>query len=83
MSTDSVWSFESEAEETASYILSQDIELAQTTEAPELIDEIRSYFEDESWESIQKKLSVECSVWYVWWMAGVQRFMQKRARTHV
>lgn len=40
----------------------------------ESIKQIRALWDNESWESIMKKVSVEGSVWYVWWMDGVCAF---------
>jgi hypothetical protein len=42
---------------------------------PDWIAKIRSLWDGESWESIQKKSQVEESTWYVWWMDGVRAFV--------
>jgi hypothetical protein len=39
------------------------------------IDAICSLWEGETWESIQAKLLTEGSVWHVWWMDGVRKYI--------
>lgn len=68
---------ESVEQEDASYILMQDIELAEQTKDPEAIAEIRALWDDEPWEDIVAKARVEGSTWYVWWMDGVRAFLLK------
>ena len=36
--------------------------------------------EKESWKSIKNKLETEGSVWYVWWMDGVRKFMREEKK---
>lgn len=62
---------------TAVVFLVQDIEIAIETEDKELIAEIRSYWDNESWESILKKYDTEESTWCVWWEDGVKNFIKK------
>jgi len=38
----------------------------------DLISFLRSLWENESWESIQKKLDTDDSTWIVWWLDGVK-----------
>ncbi len=38
---------------------------------PDNILSIQALWDDESWDSIQRKYAVEGSTWYVWWMDGV------------
>jgi hypothetical protein len=64
-------------QEDASYILMQDIELAEKTKDPAAIAEIRALWDDEPWEDIVAKARVESSAWYVWWMDGVRAFLLK------
>jgi len=42
---------------------------------PNAIDAIRSLWDGESWEVIQEKLLTDASVWHVWWMDGVRRYI--------
>ncbi len=76
----SIIQLESAEQEAAGYILSQDIALAESTNDPALIAEIRALWDDEPWEAILEKAKTEGSTWYVWWMDGVRRFILK-ART--
>lgn len=73
----SIIQLESAELEDASYILSQNIELAEKTKDPEAIAEIRALWDDEPWEEIVAKARVESSAWYVWWMDGVRAFLLK------
>ncbi len=60
----------------AATLLSDDIEIALRTEDEELINEIRSYWDNESWESIVDKFNTEGSTWIVWWSDGVNQFIK-------
>lgn len=71
----SIIQLESDEQEAAGYILSQDIELATETGDPELIAEIRALWDGEEWDDIVSKARVEGSTWYVWWMDGVRAFL--------
>jgi hypothetical protein len=59
-----------------SYLLSQEINLAIETQDQNLIERIRSYWNNESWKSIQSKFNTEGSTWYVWWSDGVNKFAE-------
>jgi hypothetical protein len=59
-----------------SHLLSQEINLAIETQDQNLIDKIRFYWDNESWESIQRKFNTEGSTWYVWWSDGVNKFAE-------
>ena len=72
---------ESAEQEDAAYLLMQDIELAEQTKDPVAIAEIRALWDDEPWEEIVAKARVEGSMWYVWWMAGVRKYMEVSQRT--
>jgi hypothetical protein len=39
------------------------------------INLLRKLWDNEEWESIKKKLAVEGSCWYVWYMDGVHALM--------
>ncbi len=74
----SIIQLESAEQEDASYILMENIELAEKTKDPEAIAEIRALWnDDEPWEDIVAKARVESSAWYVWWMDGVRAFLLK------
>ena len=40
-----------------------------------LIEFLRSLWDNESWESICKKFDTEGSVWFVWWMSGLVNYV--------
>lgn len=73
----SIICLESSEQETASYLLSEDIRLAMETEDPELIAELRQLWDDEPWEQVVERSQVEGSTWYVWWMDGVNAFARR------
>lgn len=73
---------ESAEQEDASYILMQNIELAEETKDPVAIAEIRALWDDEPWEEIVAKAHVEGSAWYVWWMDGVRAFLIRERSDH-
>lgn len=60
----------------ASFCLSEDITIAIETQDDELIKSIRKYWDNESWNSIQRKFNTEGSTWYVWWQDGVNNYMR-------
>ena len=62
----------------AAAILMQDIELAEKTQGPALIKELRALWDGEEWEDILKKANTEGSTWYVWWMDGVRKYMRTK-----
>lgn len=72
---------ESAEQEDASYILMQNIELAEQTKDPEAVAEIRALWDDEPWEDIVSKARAEGSTWYVWWMDGVRKYIEIARRT--
>lgn len=67
---------ESSKEEIYSFHLHQMIEAAIESKDQNLIDEIRSFWDGESWESILNKYGTEGSVWYVWWWDGVRALVR-------
>lgn len=73
----SIIELESAEQETASYLLSEDIRLAIETEDPELIEKLRKLWDGEPWDVIVERSQVEGSTWYVWWMDGVNAFARK------
>jgi len=38
---------------------------------------LRKLWDGEQWSSIKEKLNTEGSVWYVWYMDGVHKYMQE------
>lgn len=76
--------------EAASYFLSELIQEARETHDRNLIRRIRRLWQfdafgrgsrrGEKWASILKKISVEGSTWYVWWIDGVRVFMRRHHR---
>jgi hypothetical protein len=72
-----VISLESELEIVASDELAFLVKKAEKTNDLTLIEELRSYWGGESWESIQAKLKVEGSTWYVWWFDAVKNFLTR------
>lgn len=73
----SIIDLESTEQETASYILSEDIQLAIKTGDEELINELRALWDGEPWDQIVERSQAEGSTWYVWWMDGVNAFMRR------
>ena len=45
---------------------------------PEAIKNIRKLFNNESWESIVTKFNADGSTWIVWWMDGVNSYMNEK-----
>lgn len=67
----------SEQFDTYSHFLAQDIELAVETENECLIKLIRTFWDNESWESIKSKFNTEDSTWIVWWNDGVNAYAKQ------
>jgi len=70
-----VWKLETQAQDEASEDLNIIIEGALEFSGVAERAYLRKLWDDESWESIKKKLMVEGSVWYVWYMDGVNRHL--------
>ncbi len=69
---------ESDVEKDYAHFLSEFIQETIEDKNPESIATIRSFWDNEySWEEIQEKAAVDGSTWYVWWMDGVRKYMQK------
>jgi len=70
-----VWSLESEIEETASKIIRNkyDNALLGRTRARNIL---KSCFESD-WQTIKERFETEGSVWYVWYMDGVRKFIRE------
>lgn len=73
----SIIQLESSEQEDAGYLLSEDIRLAMETKDQELIEELRKLWDDESWDVIVERSQAEGSMWYVWWMDGVNAFIRR------
>jgi hypothetical protein len=70
-----VWTLESNDQESASDDLN--IICSQAINGDiNLRSYLRSLWDNQSWESIERKLNTEGSVWYVWWMDGVNQHLQ-------
>jgi len=68
---------ESSMEQDYSYFLSELIEDAKDGGSDEEIALIRSFWGNENtWEEIKERASVENSTWYVWWMDGVRAYIR-------
>lgn len=73
-----IWSFESKEEEYAALELQQDFidpALEGDTDAQNYLSNL---WDGESWEQIKKKLEIEGSTWYVWFMDGVRKYISER-----
>lgn len=73
-----VWKLETPEEEEAVMQLNLVIEHA-FGDPPEDVALAQEYLEEvfeESWERVKEKLETEGSVWYVWFMDGVHKFME-------
>jgi hypothetical protein len=69
---------ETDVEKDYAHFLGEFIEETIADNNPESIATIRSFWDnDYSWEDIQEKAAVEGSTWYVWWMDGVRKYMEK------
>lgn len=66
-----VWQLESTDQEVASEDLNIIIAKAMKFSGISERAYLRKLWDNERWQSIKKKLQVEGSVWYVWWMDGV------------
>lgn len=71
----SIICLETPQEETYSAMLADWLEEVIQDPSPLAIKALRSLWDNESWESIQRKFQTEGSVWYVWWMDGVRAYM--------
>lgn len=71
-----VWTLESEDEDFASNMLSGIVDKAMEGDV-EHQKFLSALWDGESWESIKRKVQTEGSVWYVWWMDGVRKFMSQ------
>jgi len=58
--------------------LSDHINDAIISNDQESIKNIRKLFNNESWESIVKKFTTEGSTWIVWWIDGVNSYMNEK-----
>jgi hypothetical protein len=72
---------ESPGEEACSHLLSCWIQETMQSKDPNEKRKIRRLWGNEKWESIMRKIKVEGSTWYVWWMDGVRAFMARRSRS--
>jgi hypothetical protein len=73
----SIIKLENEMQDFYSYLLASMIEQAQETKDEDLINEIRSLWDGESFERIIEKSEAEGSTWYVWWMDGVNALIRQ------
>ena len=68
-----IWSFETDKElnaiDSLNLIASSALD-GDLSSQQELVD-----LWEEPWQSIKKKLEMEGSTWYVWWMDGVRKYM--------
>lgn len=72
-----VWELESNLQKQASEIL--DIDYVQPAmKGNKYSQRFLTRLWKERWSSIKKKLETEGSVYYVWWMDGVNNFARKK-----
>ena len=74
----SVIMLENMEQQEAAHVLSCLINEARDGRKRGLRKFIRSLWDGESWESIIKRADTEGSVWYVWWMDGVNAFIKSQ-----
>jgi hypothetical protein len=67
---------ETELEDIAAQELADLILTAREKYNRNLVRRIRRLWDNESWNSILKKIDTEGSTWYVWWMDGVRKFIR-------
>jgi len=68
-----VWTLETPNEELAAENLNMIVSAALDGHSASARNYLRKLWDNESWESIKKKLLTEGSAWYVWWMDGVRQ----------
>ena len=71
---DDVWCFETSTEEFAIYEIAELYARAQTRSGTAERNILKHCFED-SWQTIKTRMEVEGSIWYVWWMDGVRKYI--------
>ena len=76
-----VWNLETSDQEMASDELSNIAREALDGDTG-MQEYLMNLWDNESWESIKKKLETEGSVWYVWWMDGVNKFMRDQSASN-
>lgn len=59
---------------SCSFMLEQEIALADRENDEDLKNTLRKYFGGEGWNSIQKKMKCKGCTWYVWWSEAVQLY---------
>lgn len=69
-----VWTLETPAEEEATARLSAIADAALEGDKWAR-DYLTRLWDGEPWKSIEAKLKVEGSTWYVWWMGGVRQHL--------
>ena len=72
-----VWSLETDQQETAYEDLMRitDLAIAGHRKSQNYLKKLW----DESWPSIKEKLLTDGSVWYVWWMDGVNQHLKNQS----
>ena len=70
-----IWTLETSEQQEAIEDLNLTIDRAMKSEGMNERVYLRKLWDGESWESIKAKLLTEGSVWYVWYMDGVNRHM--------
>tara|TARA_Y100000296_G_C5033448_1_gene186052 strand:+ start:113 stop:367 length:255 start_codon:yes stop_codon:yes gene_type:complete len=71
-----VWKLESEDQDWASEDLNHIIDKALKFEGVSERAYLRKLWDGESWQSIKERASTEGSVWYVWYMDGVNQHLR-------
>ena len=77
-----VWSLESPIQDFASSILSTMYEKAKTRAGKPEREILKACF-NSKWETIKNRFETEGSVWYVWYMDGVNAFISKHLQGHL
>ena len=70
-----VWKLESLAQDEAAEDLCRIVDEAMTFKGTTARAYLRKLWGGESWQSIKRKLQTEGSVWYVWWVDGVNQHL--------
>jgi hypothetical protein len=76
----SIWKLESQKQDMYAYLLSEKILAAMGSHMANERKAIRRLWGNEKWASIVKKFQTEGSVWYAWWMDGVNAFLVQQER---
>jgi len=74
-----VWQLEDDQQIAASEDLNDIIDCAMDDEQYS-IDYLKSLWPECSWQTIKKRINTESSVWYVWYMDGVNQHIANQRK---